>query len=54
MKKICFLLHAYIIDKFIQKRFELKSLKKDPLGSNGKKFVSIYIKEPSCIKVLRV
>ncbi len=38
------------MDKFIQKRVELKSLKKDPLGSNGKKFVSRYIKEPSCIK----
>ena len=38
------------MEKLIQKSEELKSVKNDPLGSNGKKFVSRYIKEPSCIK----
>ena len=39
-KKLVFLLHAYIKEKFNQKRVKLKSLKKEPLGNNGKKFIN--------------
>ena len=32
-------LQAYISDKFIQNKVELKSPKKEPLGNIGKKFI---------------
>ena len=35
-------MHAYIIERLIQKSVELKSLKKDPLGKIGTKFISLY------------
>ena len=40
------LLTAYINEKLIINKVKLKSLKKDPLGNNGTKFISIKIKVP--------
>ena len=40
-------LQAYISDKFIQNRVELKSLKKEPLGNIGIKLSTKYIKQPN-------
>ena len=40
------------MDKFIQKRVELKSLKKDPLGNIGRKFIIKYMNDPCWIKFL--
>ena len=37
---------AYINEKLIINKVKLKSLKKDPLGNNGTKFISIKIKVP--------
>ena len=34
------------MDKLIQKKVKLKSLKKDPLGNIGVKTINVKIKEP--------
>ena len=52
LKILVFLLHAYIIERLIQKSVELKSLKKDPLGNIGIKFNIRYVKHPNCIEFL--
>ena len=45
------MLHAYIIERLIQKSVELKSLKKDPLGNIGKKLIIKYAKQPNWIEL---
>ena len=40
-----------MIERLIQKSVELKSLKKDPLGNIGKKFIIKYVKQPSWIEL---
>ena len=40
-------LQAYINDKFIQNKVELKSPKKEPLGNIGIKLSTKYIKQPN-------
>ena len=40
------LLHANITEKLIQNKVILKSLKKEPLGKNGKKLIKTKVKAP--------
>ena len=40
------LLTEYIIDKFNQNIVDLKSAKNEPLGNNGIKLITKYIKHP--------
>ena len=41
-----FLSQANIIEKLIQNKVILKSLKKEPLGKNGKKLIKTKVKAP--------
>ena len=47
-KIFVFLLHANIIEKLIQNKVILKSLKKEPLGNIGIKFIKTKVKAPIC------
>ena len=51
-KIFVFLLHANITEKLIQNKVILKSLKKEPLGNSGIKFIKTKVKAPICKQFL--